>query len=161
MCIRDSHYTFYLFKKIFGRNKWFKYLIMPSVYHFATYTYLEVIKPSIMYFHPILPIEIKDPVELPVQLTHISWTTLILCTIMTISPSPLFEPRYYILPFLFWRLFITVTNEPLLKDGTTSSTKRLFLELLWFMAINVVTLAVLTRYSFRWDTEPNPQRIIW
>lgn len=157
----NRHYTFYLFKKIFGRNKWFKYLIMPPVYHFATYTYLEVIKPSIMYFHPILPIEIKDPVELPVQLTHISWTTLILCTIMTISPSPLFEPRYYILPFLFWRLFITVTNEPLLKDGTTTSTKRLFLELLWFMAINVVTLVVLTRYSFRWDTEPNPQRIIW
>lgn len=89
---------------------------MTPIYHFSTFAYLEVMRPNQLTFHPITPLPIKEPVHLPIQLTHVSWTALITCTMVTIVPSPLFEPRYYILPYFFWRIFITCSCEPLIKD---------------------------------------------
>lgn len=161
----NRHYTFYLFKKIIARNFWFKYLLMPWVYHFCTFHYIEVMRQKIMQFHPVLPIEIKTPAELPVQLTHISWTALLVCTFATVVPSPLFEPRYYILPFFFWRLFQTPVADNILDRSPPQEElkycKRLGLELVWFIFLNAITLAVFSFRSFSWDSELNPQRIIW
>ncbi|CEP63132.1 dolichyl-P-Glc:Glc(2)Man(9)GlcNAc(2)-PP-dolichol alpha-1,2- glucosyltransferase LALA0_S07e03092g [Lachancea lanzarotensis] len=162
----NRHYTFYVFKRIIARNFIFKYVLMPWVYHFSVFNYLEAMRSKIMHFHPVLPIEIKNPTELPVQLTHISWTALIICTFLTVVPSPLFEPRYYILPFMFWRIFMTPVGEGLFADqktdfGELRVCKRLFLELVWFLCINTVTLAVFILHSFTWDSEVYPQRIIW
>ncbi|CAR21868.1 dolichyl-P-Glc:Glc(2)Man(9)GlcNAc(2)-PP-dolichol alpha-1,2- glucosyltransferase [Lachancea thermotolerans CBS 6340] len=161
----NRHYTFYLFKKVIARNFWFKYLLMPWIYHFSTLNYIEIMRQKVMHFHPILPIEIKSPVELPVQLTHISWTALIICTFMTVVPSPLFEPRYYILPYFFWRLFVTPTSDSILDNSPSESElkycKRLALEFGWFMCINVLTLCVFALRSFMWEDEVNPQRVIW
>lgn len=160
----NRHFTFYLLKKIITRNFCFKYLLMPAVYHFATFTYIEVVRPRVMHFHPILPIEIKSAVDLPIQLTHISWTVLILCTFMTVVPSPLFEPRYYILPFIFWRLFVSASPEAYIsKEVPTrfSCTKRLTFELIWFIIINAFTLFIFIKYPFVWTTEQYLQRITW
>ncbi|QLQ77873.1 hypothetical protein HG537_0A01200 [Torulaspora globosa] len=168
----NRHYTFYLFKRLIGSHRIIlKYILMSIVYHFSTFAYLEVLRPSEMKFDPVAPLPIKDPIDLPIQLTHISWTCLIVCTCLTIIPSPLFEPRYYILPFLFWRLFVTCSAEPIFgelipaKEGetpvTVSSTKRLFFEFLWFMGINMVTLYIFVTRTFTWETEPFLQRIIW
>lgn len=159
----NRHLTFYLFKKLIGRGKFFKYCVMPPIYHFTTFTYYEVLRPSIMQFHPILPIEIKDSIDLPIQLTHISWTALIICTFMTVVPSPLFEPRYYILPFLFWRLFITMPPEPFWGDavGVLTSIRRQIAELLWFLLINLVCWIIFSKIDIIWNTELNIQHIIW
>ncbi|KAL3230671.1 hypothetical protein RNJ44_01120 [Nakaseomyces bracarensis] len=168
----NRHYTFYLFKRLMNHNRrLIKYGLMAPIYHFCTFVYLEILRPSEMVFDPIIPLPIKDPIQLPVQLTHISWTALILCTIATVVPSPLFEPRYYILPYYFWRLFITCSAEPIWgevlpalpdeKPVTISSTKRLFLEFCWFWVIDLFTLLVFIRYAFPWQTEQFLQRIIW
>lgn len=168
----NRHFTFYLFKRLIGsKRKLIKYILMPSIYHFSTFSYIEVMRPNEFTFDTLIPISVKDPVQLPIQLTHISWTALIICTILTIVPSPLFEPRYYILPYFFWRLFVTSSAEPFIsnlklsyEEGeilTISSTKRLALELAWFVCINLLTLFVFVRYTFHWDTEPFLQRIIW
>ncbi|SCV02242.1 LANO_0F16226g1_1 [Lachancea nothofagi CBS 11611] len=160
----NRHYTFYLFKKIVARNFWFKYLLMPWVYHFSIFHYIEVMRTKVMQFHPVLPIEIKTPTELPVQLTHISWTALIICTFMTVVPSPLFEPRYYILPFMFWRIFLTPVADNILDEsnaGEYKYCKRLSLEFAWYLFINAVTLTVFSFRTFRWEGEVHPQRIIW
>lgn len=168
----NRHYTFYLFRRLIGnKSRLIKYFFMTPIYHFSTFAYLEVMRPNQLTFHPITPLPIKEPVHLPIQLTHVSWTALITCTMVTIVPSPLFEPRYYILPYFFWRIFITCSCEPLIKDLkpakegenpiTISSTKRLFMEFLWFMLFNVVTLVIFSKVSFPWTTEPYLQRIIW
>lgn len=168
----NRHYTFYLYKRLIGNERRIiKYVFMAPVYHFSTFVYFEVLRPSEMTFEPVIPMPIKDPIDLPIQLSHISWTALIICTCLTIVPSPLFEPRYYILPYYFWRLFVTCSAEPIIgelkpaKDGETAvtiaSTKRLGLELVWFMLINITTLYIFKNRSFVWSTEPYLQRIIW
>lgn len=168
----NRHYTFYLYKRLIGSSrKIIKYFLMSFVYHFSTFAYLEVIRPSEMKFDPVAPLPIKNPIDLPVQLTHISWTTLIVCTFLTIVPSPLFEPRYYILPYFFWRLFVTCSAEPIFGElipakedetpVTVASTNRLLFEFLWFMGINIVTLYIFVTRPITWETEPFPQRIIW
>ena len=168
----NRHYTFYLFRRLINhKSRLIKYVLFSIIYHFSTFTYMELMRPNEMAFHPIIPLPIKDSIQLPIQLTHISWTALILCTIVTIVPSPLFEPRYYILPYLFWRIFITCNAEPIFKKlvpagpneipVTISSTGRLLWELLWFMCINVFTLLVFIKHSFAWIDEPFLQRIIW
>lgn len=168
----NRHYTFYLFKRLIGNSrKIIKYFLMAPVYHFASFVYIEVLRPCEMSFDPVLPLLVKDPVDLPVQLSHISWTALILCTFLTIVPSPLFEPRYYILPFFFWRVFVTCSAEPVFgqlvpaKDDeqpvTIASTHRLALEFVWFMSINIITLYIFAVRPFTWASEAFPQRIIW
>ncbi|EDO19201.1 hypothetical protein Kpol_1050p59 [Vanderwaltozyma polyspora DSM 70294] len=168
----NRHFTFYLFKRIIGNpRRLFKYVLMAPVYHFSIFTYLEVLRPSEMTFHPIMPLPVKEPIELPIQLTHISWTALILCTMITLIPSPLFEPRYYILPYYFWRIFVTCTAEPIISElvpapegtpaVTIGSTRRLSFEFLWFAAINVFTILVFIKHPFSWNSEQFPQRIIW
>ncbi|QEU61556.1 Die2 [Kluyveromyces lactis] len=159
----NRHITFYLFKKLIGRTNLFKYCVMAPIYHFSTYVYLEVMRPSTMIFHPILPIEIKNPIDLPIQLTHISWTALIMCTFMTVVPSPLFEPRYYILPFIFWRLFITMAPEPFWGNpmGKVTGTKRHLSECAWFMIINLITYIIFKRIDIKWESETTVQHIIW
>ncbi|CCK67849.1 dolichyl-P-Glc:Glc(2)Man(9)GlcNAc(2)-PP-dolichol alpha-1,2- glucosyltransferase KNAG_0A01600 [Huiozyma naganishii CBS 8797] len=168
----NRHYTFYLFRKLLGhKRKLIKYWFMAPVYHFCTFIYLELMRPNEMVFHPVLPLPVRETIHLPLQLTHISWTALIVCTFATLIPSPLLEPRYYILPYLFWRIFITCNAEPIFEElvpaqndeppVTVSSTGRLLWEFLWFMGINVFTLLIFIRYTFSWSDEPFLQRIIW
>ncbi|CDO94785.1 unnamed protein product [Kluyveromyces dobzhanskii CBS 2104] len=159
----NRHITFYLFKRLIGRGQLVKYWVMAPIYHFSTYIYLEVMRPSTMIFHPILPIEVKDPIDLPFQLSNISWTALILCTFMTVVPSPLFEPRYYILPFIFWRIFVTMPPEPFWgnAEGTVTATKRHLSEFAWFMLINVMLYIIFKRVDIKWETETTLQHIIW
>lgn len=169
----NRHYTFYLFRRLIGNpHKIVKYGLMAPIYHFSTFTYMELMRPNELTFHAILPMPIKEPIYLPIQLTHISWTALLLCTLLTIIPSPLFEPRYYILPYFFWRIFITCNAEPIfhnLKPSLNpneppiviSSTGRLIWEFLWFMLINFVILIIFIKYTFTWVDEPFLQRIIW
>lgn len=169
----NRHYTFYLFRRLIGNSrKLIKYGLMAPIYHFSTFVYMELMRPNELTFHAIIPIPIKETIHLPVQLTHISWTALLLCTFLTIIPSPLFEPRYYILPYFFWRIFITCNAEPIFQDLkpsinsnespiVISSTGRLIWEFLWFMLINIVMLIIFIKYTFTWVDEPFLQRIIW
>lgn len=159
----NRHITFYLYRKLIGRGKLFKYWIMAPIYHFSCYVYFKVMRPSVMIFHPILPIEIKNCIDLPIQLSHVSWTALIMCTFMTVVPSPLFEPRYYILPFIFWRIFITMPPEPFWGDalGLLTGTKRHVAELSWFMLINSITWLIFSKVGVHWESETNLQHIIW
>ncbi|AQZ11291.1 DIE2 (YGR227W) [Zygosaccharomyces parabailii] len=168
----NRHFTFYLFKRFIGNpSKMVKYIFMAPVYHFSTYVYFETLRPSEMAFESMEPVPFKDPIDLPIQLSHISWTALVICTFVTIVPSPLFEPRYYILPFLFWRLFLTCNAEPLIGEVKpaapgeppvlVSSTQRLALEFIWFMLINLFTFYIFKTRPIVWKTESFLQRIIW
>ncbi|RYP49505.1 hypothetical protein DL768_004808 [Monosporascus sp. mg162] len=94
---------------------------------------------------------------------------LLLATALSLMTAPLVEPRYFILPWVFWRLHVPAWSPPpppssaqsggtssLLsqsraRDGSASGVDpRLVLELLWFALINVGTMYVFLARPFYW-----------
>lgn len=67
-------------------------------------------------------------------------------SLLTLVPSPLIEPRYFIIPFIILRLFMRV-------PGSTRRARRraLAMEVALYMLVNVGTLWVFLYHPFRWD----------
>ncbi|CCH41447.1 Alpha-1,2 glucosyltransferase ALG10 [Wickerhamomyces ciferrii] len=158
----NRHYTFYIWRKIINLRWWTKYLMIP-IYHFSINIVTQQLSENGFYFDSITPLPIKEPKDLPLKPTGISIIMLIICIILTIVPSPLFEPRYYILPFIFFRLFIAVPYEGFFIGGSLNdiTLTRLKLELALFVIINIITFVIFISYTFPWESESALQRIIW
>lgn len=71
-------------------------------------------------------------------------------TALTLIPSPLLEFRYFITPYLIYRISM---RQP---RGTW-----LLLELLGYGMINVTTLWLFMNRPFRWSHEDGVQRFMW
>jgi alpha-1,2-glucosyltransferase len=72
-----------------------------------------------------------------------------LVTSAALVPSPLIEPRYYIMPFILARLHLV-------------SDRRTGLELAWYALLNGVTLWLFLTRPFRWPQDPHQwQRFMW
>ncbi|ABN65819.2 glucosyltransferase [Scheffersomyces stipitis CBS 6054] len=128
----NRHYTFYIFKRLISHPK--SYIIAVPLYHFATYSIISSLSQS-------------DKINM----RFVTIVCYLAAVCLTIIPSPLFEPRYYIVPLVIFRLFIKPVN-----------TKRHYLEFIWLNTINVVTTLVFLNYEFTWASEPGSiQRIIW
>ncbi|EGW31427.1 uncharacterized protein SPAPADRAFT_56279 [Spathaspora passalidarum NRRL Y-27907] len=126
----NRHYTFYIFKKILS-HKYSSFVTIP-VYHFSTYNIVSLLSRS----------RRLSPITVLAYLVSIA---------LTIIPSPLFEPRYYIVPLLVFRLYIMPKKE-----------YSHVIEFIWLNGINLITMYVFFNYEFTWDSEPGSiQRIIW
>ncbi|TKA78474.1 hypothetical protein B0A49_03851 [Cryomyces minteri] len=105
-------------------------------------------------------------------------------TALTLVTAPLVEPRYFILPWLMWRLNVpSPASSSLLKgkgeSGASASQTskgwaemksvqwskhdhRLWLETAWFLIVNAVTGHVFLYRTFEWPQEPGRvQRFMW
>lgn len=128
----NRHYTFYIFKRLLG-HKYSSVVAIP-VYHFASYISVTSLVKS-----------------RKLNLSPIGILAFIGATVLTIVPSPLFEPRYYIIPLVIFRLYIAPSC-PLAH----------LLEFVWLNLINLITLYIFFTYQFTWLSEPGAiQRIIW
>ncbi|CDR39164.1 CYFA0S03e00364g1_1 [Cyberlindnera fabianii] len=158
----NRHYTFYIWRKIIGLTWYTKYLMAP-VYHFSIFTILSMLNENAFYFSSTRELPFKRTAELPLKPTGISNLAYIFCVLATIVPSPLFEPRYYILPYIFYRVLVSVQYETFFPGEPIQgiTMRRLGCELAWFLMINVVTLGIYVFYTFEWADEPMLQRIIW
>lgn len=112
----------------------------------------------------------------------------LIATTLSLVTAPLVEPRYFILPWLFWRLHVPAwrmhdcNNPPTLMTwletaggiGKTVARLgkevdvRLFVETAWFVLINVATMYIFITRPFYWyDAEGNVaddgkvQRFMW
>ncbi|KAI0537088.1 DIE2/ALG10 family-domain-containing protein [Xylaria digitata] len=114
----------------------------------------------------------------------------LLTTTLSLMTAPLVEPRYFILPWIFWRLLLPATPIPSLSsppqtsavDSDTSQSKRskqrssrdsnylpiLLLETAWFVLINAATMYVFVTRPFYWrapdgtlQDEGRVQRFMW
>lgn len=66
-------------------------------------------------------------------------------------PSPLLEFRYYLMPYLLWRIHIK-------SPGKAQQ----YLELSLYMIVNAVTIWLFLFKPFRWPQEPGVwQRFMW
>lgn len=95
-------------------------------------------------------------------------------TTLSLVTAPLVEPRYFIIPWVMWRLHLPpppalaafrqqrANNERERTLAELASNTPKFLETLWFIAINAVTGYVFLFKGFEWPQEPGKiQRFMW
>lgn len=117
-----------------------------------------------------------------------SWTAplttlllLILATTLSLITAPLVEPRYFIIPWIMWRLHVPAwsTKElpsvfwriPIVRQVLQLGRVvdlRLLLETAWFCAINYMTMRIFITRPFQWRAEDGTlldegrfQRFMW
>ncbi|KAL7932992.1 glycosyltransferase family 59 protein [Trichoderma chlorosporum] len=112
----------------------------------------------------------------------------LIATALSLITAPLVEPRYFIIPWVIWRLLVPAwrlhdhqTAENSLFDGVTPTSLwsklvtfcrfydvRLILETIWFIAINLVTGYIFLTKPYIWKAEDGSildegrlQRFMW
>ena len=128
----NRHYTFYIWRKILYRTEYTMYFLLPVCF----YTFLNM--------------------TALLATVHSKFFCLLyfVCCLVQIVPQQLLEFRYFLIPYLLYRL-----NVP------QHSWVVLFLELCQYTLINLVTVKIFLNKPFMWDTadvmNPNPQRFMW
>ena len=180
----NRHYMFYIFR-ILLRHWSIKYLAVPVYFvcAWATITALGgpdgqnpafrnsrlLAKNSLQVRHP--PDKAPDSRGNVVPLALV-W---LLASSLSLITAPLVEPRYFILPWLFWRLHImTPYPKPLMgmlekvgeryviTERHRGFDYRLWLETAWFLIINLGTGCMFLYRGFTWLQEPGKvQRFMW
>ncbi|KAI0860040.1 DIE2/ALG10 family-domain-containing protein [Xylaria cubensis] len=102
---------------------------------------------------------------------------LLLATSLSLMTAPLVEPRYFILPWVFWRLLVPAT--PVLSSFSPTRPEKskqvnsnyvaiLILEAAWFILINAATMYIFVTRPFYWrapngtlQDEGRVQRFMW
>jgi alpha-1,2-glucosyltransferase len=94
----------------------------------------------------------------------------LIATALSLITAPLVEPRYFIIPWVLWRIHLPRQPTPeVFKKERQSSFKAQFItalpeimETVWFLIINVVTGYMFLYKGFEWPQEPGKvQRFLW
>ncbi|XP_061393164.1 putative Dol-P-Glc:Glc(2)Man(9)GlcNAc(2)-PP-Dol alpha-1,2-glucosyltransferase [Musca vetustissima] len=125
----NRHYIFYIWQRLYGRYWWFKYCMCP-VYSIA-----------LMFVHQGIK-------HLRFNLQFMFWlaTAIVLCF------QRLLELRYFIIPFVLFRL----NTRPNLK-----SSRAHWIELSFNVLLNAITFYIFFTKEIKWDNYKEPQRLIW
>ncbi|XP_066490225.1 dol-P-Glc:Glc(2)Man(9)GlcNAc(2)-PP-Dol alpha-1,2-glucosyltransferase isoform X2 [Tiliqua scincoides] len=123
----NRHYTFYVWRRIFQRHESVKYILVP-VYIFAGWSFTDTLKSKSIFWNLVY----------------------FLCLFVATVPQKLLEFRYFILPYIIYRLNIPMPS--LLK---------LFLELVFYLLVNVVTFHLFLNKPFQWPNNEEIQRFMW
>lgn len=127
----NRHYIFYVWNRFLGRHAVSKYLAIP-VYTVA----LNLLQQNLQ--------------KMNVSLSHL----FIIGLVATIGMQSLIEVRYFLLPYLFLRLFS--------KDAKDRRYPiYLGLELLFYTVINCGSFYLFFTKEIRWKDFSEIQRIIW
>ena len=124
----NRHYTFYIWRKVIDRAFWTRYVLLPA-YIYGGFCLLYHLRRCGIMFKAFYPIFV----------------------ILNLSPQLLMEFRYFIIPFLLYRLQVRALSWP-----------KLIAEFLLFSAINAATIYLYVKKPFRWEHEPEEiQRFMW
>lgn len=174
----NRHYVFYIFR-ILMRPWWIRYAVIPAyalcawlcIRALASFGTMKAANPS--------EATKQDALDSPESGSNGPRTAFVLAwlatTTLQLVTAPLVEPRYFILPWLIWRLNIPASDASASKRQLklreagwladvlyTLQTERLWLETLWYLVINGVTGYIFLYKGFTWTSEPgNTQRFMW
>ena len=162
----NRHYVFYVFRLLLWRP-WIRYAVVP-LYFVSAWLVLGALG-GVSALE-----ECGDSGRLgPPHLPRTSFVLLWLATtFMSLVTVPLVEPRYFIVPWLIWRLNVPLEADKaiLLATGSGISQRamkiaveqRLWIETAWYAFINLVTCYVFLYRGFEWPQEPGKvQRFMW
>ena len=105
----------------------------------------------------------------------------LVATAASLVTTPLVEPRYFVVPWLMWRLHVAPLRPgapPPPRSSIPAGTSkvwllvekfvyskhdhRLWLETVWLLAINMATGYIFLKWGFEWPQEPSlVQRFMW
>lgn len=194
----NRHYMFYVFRLLL-RHRLIKYAVVPVYFYCAFATTAAFggtldAQENIAQKSSSIRIQHnqRDKTSPPGEASqlgglHISFVLLWFCaTTLSLVTAPLVEPRYFIIPWLVWRLHIHCPRTKLIAteskknkhvkqknffsilDGVTNSFvyasygHRLWLETAWFLFINWATTYIFLYWGFEWPQEPGKvQRFMW
>ncbi|KAF2864229.1 glycosyltransferase family 59 protein [Piedraia hortae CBS 480.64] len=144
----NRHYVFYVFKRLL-RPWWLRYAVTP-IYCLMSWLVIRAFGDGPLTNNRLLLPDGQHATTTSFVLVWLTTSTLQLVT------APLVEPRYFILPWLFWRIHIP-------RGISTSRPRlRLFIEMLWYLTINVLTCYIFIDWGFQWPQEPEKvQRFLW
>lgn len=125
----NRHYPFYIWRKVYARHRLVKYAMVP-LYMFAAFC-----------IHCQLSVK-----------QHRLWLVMFyICVAIVTVPQKLIEFRYFIIPYILYRLHIPL-----------ASYTRLVLECVLYTAVNVVTFYLFLKKPFHWAHSPKEvQRFMW
>lgn len=123
----NRHYSFYIWKNLMNRYVAFKYLLAP-IYGFALYTFLQCTR----------------------HLKVLHRVAYLVCVCAVLVPQLLLEPRYFIVPYLYFRLSLK-----------NLSTWQIVAESLTTFAVNVAQFSIFVNKTFYWQDQEGAQRIAW
>ena len=123
----NRHYSFYIWKNFMNRYVFFKYLLIP-VYAFTIFAHLKSLN----------------------HLRILSIAVYVVCICLVLVPQLLLEPRYYIIPYILFRLH---------QKGPKKW--QIIAETITTIFINLAQFLIFTQKSFAWKDEDFPQRIAW
>ena len=124
----NRHYTFYVWRRVIVRTSYSKFVLLPG-YVYSGYCLLHTLRHNSIIFKLSFP----------------------LFTCLNLAPQALLEFRYFVIPYLIYRLQVRPT-----------SWKKLILESCLYTAVNAFTIAVFLYRPFEWPHEPGTtQRIMW
>ncbi|KAL5614826.1 hypothetical protein BROUX41_004914 [Berkeleyomyces rouxiae] len=95
---------------------------------------------------------------------------LLIAATLSLVTAPLVEPRYFVIPWVMWRLLVPawdmtelrltplscVTRLPLVSRMVEFGGRydvRLFVETLWFLVVNAVTMYIFIAKAYTWKAE--------
>lgn len=129
----NRHYAFYVWRKIYKRHSVVPYALIPAYVLAGVLVFRRVQASARLVF-------------------GLAWT---LATGLALVASPLLEPRYFIMPYLFLRLHLREAS----LDGVSKS---LLMEGAGVVAVNAVSLWLFVERPFIWPQEPLQwQRFMW
>ena len=157
----NRHYMFYIFRYTILRHPLIKYTLCP-IYVLAGWFIFQTLAGSPQ------PPPTRDTRSKSVANGNINAIkprpssgpstifTLIfaLTTTLSLITAPLVEPRYFIIPWVMWRLHIA--SYPAAQERVMTWAERL-----WYIANNVATCWVFLNKPFQWASEPGAQRFMW
>jgi alpha-1,2-glucosyltransferase len=177
----NRHYVFYVFRWIILRHPFAKYFVVPIylVSGWATITALGGIHAP---DGSTASGENTSGRDEPANRwsNRVSFVVVwLIATTLSLVTAPLVEPRYFILPWVMWRLYLPSTvftveraldaNRPrsrphpyLGKLFSCGFSSPLWLETAWLLLVNSLTMYVFLYRGFKWPQEPgNVQRFMW
>ncbi|XP_078678055.1 dol-P-Glc:Glc(2)Man(9)GlcNAc(2)-PP-Dol alpha-1,2-glucosyltransferase-like [Branchiostoma floridae x Branchiostoma belcheri] len=124
----NRHYTFYVWQRVFQRHPLAKYVVLPG------YVYC-----GWSMFHQLG--KTRSPL----------WQLVFfVCVLVATVPQKLLEFRYFIVPYLLYRVHVQVT-----------CYYRLLAELLLYTTINAVTIYLFVEKPFLWPDSSEHQHFMW
>ncbi|KAI0892694.1 glycosyltransferase family 59 protein [Annulohypoxylon nitens] len=185
----NRHYMFYVFRYTILKAWWVRYALVP-VYIICGYLCWGALQgePFSRYHGPPewtqtpfggpAPVTVMRPrPSQPPKPTDIlaslppptsSALILLLASSLSLVTAPLVEPRYFIIPWVFWRLLIPAHLTIPFVPGSIEWRLMPALETLWFLLINAATMLIFITRPFYWRTPDGElldggrvQRFMW
>jgi alpha-1,2-glucosyltransferase len=162
----NRHYVFYVFR-ILRTNPAIRYLAVPLYYICAWMSVQSLVTP------PRNEAQVKRKTSkdrpMPKSMQRECRTSFVVvwiaATTLSVATAPLVEPRYFIIPWIIWRLNVPYVSELKTKAETSNRGPydvRLVLETAWLVVINMLIGYNFLYRGFSWPNEPDKiQRFLW